>query len=164
MVTRRTILRCFAAAALVATPATATLAQRATQVVTFRVEGIDQLAFTGAPTLVISSAATGQSTASVRTPGGTWSVTTNRTGERITANVDEELPPGLVLSVHLQAPSGAQSIGFRSLGATPVEVIRDLSPTAMRDLPLTYQLDAKITAGTVVTGTRTVIFTITAGM
>ncbi|MGH7617019.1 MAG: hypothetical protein ACREPM_07325 [Gemmatimonadaceae bacterium] len=165
MVTPRTVVRSLAVMALAVTAsARATYAQqRATQVVTFRVEGIDQIAFNGAPSLVISSATAGRS-ASVRAPGGVWSVTTNHASAKITASIDEELPAGLTLSVRLTPPPGAEGTGLRALSATPVEVITNLSPTAARDLPLTYQLDATVTAGVVVAGTRTVVFTITGGM
>ncbi len=173
MVTRDTFARIIARAgagavlfalfATIAAPARA-LGQQATQVVTFRVEGIDQISFDGAPNLSITTATAGQSPASVTASGGSWSVTTNRDGTRITASVDSELPSGLTLSVRLGAPTGAASAGFRALGTTPVDVVTDLSKTAQRGLPVTYQLDALVTAGRVVAGTRTVVFTITGGI
>jgi hypothetical protein len=164
MVTLRTLVCSVAFLGVSAHATSAQRGARATQVINFRVEAIDQLAFNGTPNLVITGAPAGQAPTSVSASGGTWSVTTNHRGARITASIDEELPAGLTLAVQLAPPSGAQSEGLRTLSATPVDVITNLSPTATRDLPLTYRLDANVSAGTVVAGTRTVIFTITGGM
>src|SRR5438046_625588 len=87
-------------------------AQRASQTVTFRVEAIAQIAIQGSPTLTISTAEAGAAKTSVSASGGTWSVTTNQTAAKVTAELESEMPAGLTLSVRMDAPSGGSSAGL----------------------------------------------------
>ena len=73
----------FSIGALVAFAAVNTAsAQTATQTVTFQVTAINQIAVSGAPSLVINSAAAGSAPTSVTSAGNTWSVTTNQTARQ----------------------------------------------------------------------------------
>ncbi|HXT13993.1 MAG TPA: hypothetical protein VN706_00085 [Gemmatimonadaceae bacterium] len=138
--------------------------QRATQTISFRVEPINQISVQGSPVLTVRDAIPGGPLSSVTVDGSTWSVTTNSTGAKITANLDQDLPAGLTLSVSLGAPTGAASAGLQVLRTTPVDVVANVSRTAAADLPIRYRLDAAITSGVVVEGTRHIVFTITDGM
>jgi hypothetical protein len=136
----------------------------ATQTVGFRVEAISEIAVQGSPNLTLISAAAGSGPASVVASGSTWSVTTNESNTRVTASLTEDMPTGVTLSLKLGAPAGAVSRGFQPLGTTPIDVVTNVSRVAAAGLSLVYQLDATPRAGIVVEGTRTVVFTITAGM
>ncbi|MDB4889962.1 MAG: hypothetical protein JWL61_1817 [Gemmatimonadetes bacterium] len=72
--------------ALVAFGAVSASAQTATQTVTFQVNAINQIAFVGSPSLTITTAVAGAAPTSV-TAAGTWAVTTNQTGAKITASI-----------------------------------------------------------------------------
>ena len=139
-------------------------AQTATQVVTFAVVPINQVAVTGAPApLVINSAVAGQAPTSVSGDGGTWAVTTNEANKKITASVDQALPAGVSLEVLLGAPAGASSRGSVTLGTAASDVMVGISALNAAALPITYRLTAS--AGALVGGvsTRTVTFTIVSG-
>src|SRR5579864_8841839 len=87
------------------------LSQSATQVVTFQVDPVNQIAMTGTPSLVINTATAGSGPTSVQATGSAWSVTTNQTGAKISASIPSAMPTGLTLSAQLSAPSGAASAG-----------------------------------------------------
>ena len=139
-------------------------AQTATQTVTFQVTAINQLAVTGAPSLVINTAAAGSALTSVTSAANTWSVTTNQSGASITASIPTAMPAGLTLSANLTAPAGATSTGLTALGTTAVNVVTGITKLNAAALALSYQLDATAAAGVVSSATRVVTYTITGGV
>lgn len=155
----------FSLGALVALAAVNTAsAQTATQTVTFQVSAINQIAVTGAPSLVINAAVAGSAPTSVTSAANTWSVTTNQSGASITASIPSAMPAGLTLSANLAAPAGATSTGLTALGTTAVNVITGITKLNSAALSLTYQLDATAAAGVVSSATRVVTYTITGGV
>ncbi|HEX9940011.1 MAG TPA: hypothetical protein VGB15_22945, partial [Longimicrobium sp.] len=92
------------ALALAAFSAGNAAAQQATQDVSFEVQAINQLAFTGSPSLVISTATAGSAPTSV-TANASYAITTNESNRKITASIDGNMPSGTTLSVSLAAPS-----------------------------------------------------------
>ena len=136
--------------------------QSATQVVTFQVDAINQIAFTGSPSLVINAAAAGADP-SAATATATWAVTTNQTGAKITASIGSAMPAGVTMTVNLAAPAGASSAGAVSLGTTAVDVVTGITKTAQGALSVGYSLTATAAAGVVASTTRTVTYTITGG-
>jgi hypothetical protein len=139
-------------------------AQTATQTVTFQVTAINQVAVTGAPSLVVNTATAGNAPTSATSSGNTWSVTTNQTGASITASIPTAMPAGLTLSANLTAPAGATSTGLTALGVTAVNVVTGITKLNAPGLALVYQLDATPAAGVVVSSTRVVTYTITGGV
>ena len=139
-------------------------AQTATQTVTFQVTAINQVAVTGAPSLVINAAVAGSAPTSVTSVGNTWSVTCNQTGAMITASIPSAMPAGLTLSANLTAPAGATSTGLTALGVTAVNVVTGITKLNSAGLALGYQLDATAAAGVVSSSTRVVTYTITGGV
>jgi hypothetical protein len=157
------ITRGFAFSAFLVAPALRTAAgQTATQTVTFQVDAINQLSVAGSPSLTINTATAGSAPTSATSAGNTWSVTTNQTGAKITANIASAMPSGLTLSALLGAPSGATSAGTKALGTSDVDLVTGITKLNAAGLGLTYTLDATPAAG-VVSGTRVVTFTITGG-
>ena len=138
-------------------------AQTATQVVTFEVDAINQIAVAGTPSLIINAAAAGNAPTSVTSTGNTWAVTTNQTGAKITGSIAAAMPTGLTLSANLSAPTGAASTGLKALGTTAVDLVTGITKQNGSALALSYQLDATAAAGVVTSATRTVTYTITGG-
>jgi len=151
------------ALALLAVTATAAQAQTATQTVTFAVNAINQIAFTGAPSLTIITAVAGSAPTSVTDATSTWAVTTNQTGAKITASIAAAMPTGLTLSASLAAPAGATSAGFVALSTTAVDVVTVITKLAQGSLGVSYRLAATAAAGVVASDTRLVTYTITGG-
>jgi hypothetical protein len=139
-------------------------AQTATQTVTIQVNAINEIAFSGSPALVVSTATAGSPPASAVNSAATWAVTTNQSGARITAGLNAAVPAGLTLSVTLAAPVGATSTGIQALTTTAVDVVTGLSQVAAAALGVTYQLDATPVAGVIAPTTRIVTYTITGGV
>ena len=150
------------ALALVVFSAGKAAAQQATQDVTFEVQAINQIAFTGTPSLVISAATAGGAPTSA-SANATYAVTTNETNRKITAEINSAMPAGVTLSVSLAAPAGGSSAGAVSLGTTAQDVVTGVSTVNASGLGVTYTLQATSAAGVVASDTRTVTYTITAG-
>lgn len=147
---------------LLAGAANAASAQTANQVVTFQVDAINQIAFSGSPSLVVNSATAG-SNPTASTSAASWAVTTNQTGAKITGSIGSNMPAGLTLSVNLAAPAGGSSAGSQSLSTVAVDLVTTITMLAQGALGVTYTLDATPAAGVVASTTRTVTYTITGG-
>jgi len=154
--------RILAAMALLAGATSAASAQTATQVVTFQVAAINQISFSGSPSLVVNTATAGNDPTSASDASATWAVTTNQTNAKITASINSAMPAGLTLNVSLGAPAGTTAIG-NSLSTTAVDLVTGITKLAQSGLTVTYSLDATPAAGVVASTTRTVTYTITGG-
>lgn len=142
--------------------ATSAASAQVTQTVTFQVNAINQIAFSGSPSLLISTATAGSAPTSA-TASANWAVTTNQTGAKVTASINSAMPAGLTLSVDLAAPAGATGAGATALGTTAVDVVTGITKLATGSLGVTYTLDATAAAGVQSSTTRTVTYTITGG-
>lgn len=157
--------RILASVALLVGVTTAAAAQTtATQTVTFQVDAINEIAFAGAPSLLINSATAGSAPTSATSAVATWAVTTNQSNAKITASINAVMPAGLALSANLAAPAGASSAGLQSLSTVAVDVVTGITQIAASALGVTYQLDATAAAGVVASQSRTVTYTITGGI
>jgi hypothetical protein len=151
------------ALALVAISAVKANAQSsATQDVSFEVQAINQIAFNGSPSLVITSATTGGAPTSA-TANATYDITSNDVNRSITAQLDSDMPSGVTLSVNLAAPSGATSAGEVLLGTLGTDLVTGINTVNASGLNVTYTLRATAAAGVVPSTTRTVTYTIVAG-
>lgn len=137
-------------------------AQTSTQTVNFQVDAINQIAFSGSPSLVINTATAGNDPTAA-TANATWAVTTNQTGAKITASIGSNMPSGLTLAVNLTAPAGGTSAGSQSLSTTAVDVVTGITQLAQSAIALQYSLSATPAAGVVSSTSRTVTYTITGG-
>jgi hypothetical protein len=151
------------AIALVAFAAASAEAQTATQTVTFQVNAVNQIAFTGAPSLTITTAVAGSAPTSVTDASASWAVTTNQSTAKITASIPAAMPTGLTLSSSLTAPAGATSAGYLALSATAVDLVTGITKLAQGSLGVSYKLDATAAAGVVASATKVVTYTITGG-
>ena len=154
--------RILATVALVAGAAGAASAQTSTQVVTFQVTAINQIAFVGSPSLLVNTATAGSNPTSASDASASWGVTTNQSNAKVTASINTNMPAGLTLSVALGAPAGTTSIG-NSLSTVAVDLVTGITKLAQAGLGVTYTLDATPAAGVVASTTRTVTYTITGG-
>jgi len=130
--------------------------------VTLEVQAINQIAFNGSPSLVISSATAGSAPTSA-TASATYDITTNDTDRKITAQLDSDTPAGVTLSASLAAPSGATSAGAVPLTMTAQDVVTGINTVSASGLGVTYTLSATAAAGVLPSATRTVTYTIIAG-
>ncbi|HEV7587517.1 MAG TPA: hypothetical protein VGO40_05255 [Longimicrobium sp.] len=135
---------------------------QATQDVALEVQAINQLSFTGSPSLTISTATAGSAPTSA-TANASYAVTTNETNRKVTAQIDADTPSGVTLSASLAAPSGATSAGAVQLGTTAQDVVTGIGTVNASGLNVTYTLSATAAAGVVPSTSRTVTYTITAG-
>jgi hypothetical protein len=158
-----TARRLAAAAALIVVAAPFAQAQTATQTVTFAVNAINRIAFTGTPSLTITTATAGSAPTSVTDATASWAVTTNQTGAKITASIPAALATGLTLSSSLAAPAAATSAGFLALGTTAVDLVTGITKLAQGSLGVSYKLDATAAAGVVTSASVVVTYTITGG-
>lgn len=151
-----------AAALLVPAFAGTAAAQTATQSVSYEVQAISQISFSGSPSLVISAATAGSAPTSA-SASGSYAITTNESGKKITAQIDSNMPTGVTLTVSLAAAGGGMSEGAVVLSTTPVDAVTGISTVSQSGLAVGYQLSATVAAGVVPAGSRTVTYTITDG-
>jgi hypothetical protein len=135
----------------------------ASQAITFSISAINQIAFVGAPTLTVTTAAAGAAPSSVTNATATWAVTTNQSNAKITARIPTIMPAGVTLSSSLAAPTGATSAGFKPLTTVNVDLVTGITKVAQGALAVTYRIDATAAAGVVTAQARTVTYTITGG-
>lgn len=139
-------------------------AQQATQVVTFQVTSIRQIAVTGNPApLVIDAATAGSAPASATSSGTSYAITTNEPNQKIIASLSDAMPAGVTLEVTLTPPTGATGMGAVALGTAGVDVVSAITATTAAGLPITYRLSATPLAQVTTPATRTVTFTIVSG-
>ncbi len=158
-----TIARIVTLATLFAGVSNTVSAQTANQTVTFQVDAINQIAFSGSPSLVINTAVAGSEPTSATNSTAAWAVTTNQSGAKITASLNALMPAGLTLSVNLAAPAAATAVGPQPLTTIAVDLVTGLTRLAASALGVTYQLDATSATGVVASSSRIVTYTITGG-
>lgn len=148
-----------AAASFVCTEAQA---QTATQTVTYQVAAVDVISVSGSPSLVINSATAG-SGLTAASASGTYAVTSNGTGRKITAQLDTNMPAGVTLTANMAAPTGGTSAGVVTLTSIAANMVTGISTVDQSGLAITYGLSATVAAGVVAQANKTVTYTITTG-
>lgn len=152
-----------AAASVSAFAAIDASAQEATTTATYEVTAVDEISVTGAPSLIVNSAVAGSGLTSA-TASGSYAVTSNGTGRKITASIDTNMPAGLTLSVSLAAPTGGTSAGKKALTSIATDVVTGITQLNESGLAITYTLDAALSAGVVASANKIVKYTITTGV
>lgn len=147
---------------LTAAAASAVKAGAQTQTVTFAVNSVNQISFSGTPSLTVNTATAGSDPIPATDATGSWNVTTNQSGAKISASIATAMPAGLTLNVNLAAPAGATSAGLTALGTGAVDLVTGIAKQKGTTLSVTYELDATVLAG-VVSGTKVVTYTISGG-
>ena len=138
-------------------------AQEAEQVVTFEVQAINQISVGGSPSLTISTAVAGDAPTAV-SDVATYAITTNEEDRKITAELDENMPTGLTLTIDMAAPVGSGlSTDVQTLSTDAVALVTGVSLLNESGLGISYNLSATSAAGVVSSSTRTVTFTVVAG-
>ena len=143
--------------------ASARSAHGQTQTVTFAVNPINVISFTGAPSLTVITAVAGLNPTTVTLSTARWNVTTNQTGAKITASIPANVPAGVTLSVSLAAPAGATSLGYKPLTTVAVDLVTNITKRNQTNRTVNYRLAATPAAGVILSTTRVVTYTITGG-
>ena len=158
------ILRAAFVAALVSS-ASVFAADSTTQSVTFEVTAINELSVSGNPgTLTVSTATAGSAPNAVSDATTTYAITTNESSRKITAAIDTAMPAGVTLTAELAAPTGGTSTGAVALGTTAVDSVTGITTLNESAKTITYSLSATSAAGVVTSASKTVTFTIVAGV
>lgn len=140
--------------------ASAQATSTATQSVAYEVKIINQIAFSGSPSLIVQTATAGSELDSA-TATAAWAITTNGGNQKITAKIDSDMPTDVTLRVKL-AGTGT-SAGFVTLSSADASIVTGISKVALASLGVTYSLNAKASAGVQAAASRTVTYTIAAG-
>lgn len=136
-------------------------ATTATATVTYTIGSIDAITVSGNPgPLVVNSATAGSGPTSAVDASTTYAVTTNSTARRVTAALTTAMPTGVSLTVALQAPTGATSVGAVALTTAAQALVTGIANVAQGSLTVTYTLIATLAAAQVSGATNTVTYTI----
>lgn len=112
--------------------------------------------------LIVGTAIAGDQPLAAVDGSTVYSVTAS-SGEKITAYIDQSMPPGVTLEISLAGPAGAVSVGPVVLTTVPQDLVRSLSAGTFSGLSITYTLRATVSAGVVSPRWRTVSFAVVAG-
>lgn len=115
------------------------------------------------PFLTVQTVLAGSEPEAILDSASVYSVTTSTPNQKITANLDAALPPGVVLAVRLQAPDGATSLGMVTLTTQSQDVVVNLPAGSSSNLRITYRFTGTLAAGIVPSGSRSVTFTLKPG-
>jgi hypothetical protein len=133
----------------------------ATQTVTFSVDRISEIAFSGDPSpMIATQAVAGSNPADVFDNSSFYSVTTNGSSEKVVACLDALMPAGTMLCIMVGAPNGAVSVGTVDLNTSNQKVVTCISKVAQSSLPVSYAFESTITAGIIPLTSRIVTFTL----
>jgi hypothetical protein len=100
------------------------------------IEPINEIALQTIPSISLPP----KSIASTYTCKGSYSITTNEDGKRITASINSPLPKGATLSIKLEPPSGASSLGSVSISSQETSLVSNISKVAESNLEITYTI------------------------
>ena len=110
---------------------------------------IDNISISGNPgAMNISTATAGSQPDSVTDTSTTYSIETGLLSNRITGQLDANMPANVTLTLQLQAPTGATSQGAVSLSTTPNNLVTNLPVLLLLtpNLQMTYTLSATVSA------------------
>ncbi|MBM3197855.1 MAG: hypothetical protein FJZ58_01190 [Chlamydiae bacterium] len=79
----------------------------------------------------------------VFTSHGTYAITTNEQHKKIVGSLTSPLPPQVQLTIHLEAPKGAKSLGPMTLSEGEKNLVTEVGPVAQKALRITYVLSCK---------------------
>lgn len=75
---------------------------------------------------------------------GNYSITTNEDNKKIMGSLSTPLPPGTILTLQLEAPSGASSSGKVQLSNQNTLLVSCISKVAEENLNITYTFSSSI--------------------
>jgi len=131
---------CLAILAVLLTSSLAMAGNVAQQVVTYRVDPINEISINRASnSLVIEIDKDLQKTEG----SAVWAVTTNETDKRVIGSLDADMPPGVQLVLQLEGPQGAVSKGSVSASSSPQDLVTHISTVAQGDLKIRYRVVAE---------------------
>jgi hypothetical protein len=116
------------------------------------------------PTLRITTATAGGSPNPVTDASTTYTVFSLRTNQKITAHLNQAMPPGTSLLVTLAAPNGsATTKGAVTLTTTAQDMVTGIGFVLGGSHPITYEFTATSAAGVIATDSRVVTLTMLTG-
>ena len=155
----------FAAALILGAGGMAMAAETANQTVTYEIQAINELSVSGNPgALTVNAAVAGEAPTAVSDATSSYAITTNETSRKITGAIDTAMPAGVTLTANLAAPAGGSSTGAVALTNTATDLVTGISTLNETAKGITYGLSATSAAGVVASATKTVTFTIAAGI
>jgi hypothetical protein len=137
-------------------------ATTATQTVTYEVTAINAISVSsGGPlTITVNAATAGSAPTAATDATTTYAVTTNETGQKITGEINSNMPAGVTLTVALVAPTGGTSTGATSLSTVAADLVTGIATLNESGKTITYSLSATSAAGVVGSASKTVTLTI----
>lgn len=133
----------------------------ATQTITFSVQAISEIGFSGdPPAFIATSAVPGQDPLPVLDNSTFYAVTTNGSSEKVTASIDTNMPAGTELCIMVAAPVNATSTGIVDLDTTNQNVVTGITQVAQANLQVSYMFESTAAAGIIPLMTRIVTFTL----
>lgn len=140
-------------------------AQSASQVVTFSVTAINEIAVSGNPgALAVTAATAGSQPNEALDDSTTYMISSNGTNMKITGSINTAMPSGVTLKVNLTAPTSGSSAGDVALGIVSSDLVSGTTQVAETGKTITYKLSATVAAGVVVNANTTVTLTLTDGI
>lgn len=149
------------ASAILTTEMPARASVTASAVVQFSVNRIAVMSVSGNPeNLKINTPPAGNAPSHCDNNATYYNVTTNTSGQKISASIDADMPKGTALTVSLRAPVGAVSLGTKALKTEPQTLVIGVGNIAQQRLRITYGFDITSKAPSSLSQSRIVTYTI----
>lgn len=130
-----------------------------------RESGAQFLSVSGSPSVLRVQSATPGGTPAPATNGSTTYTidTDNNKNQKIVGRINANMPDGVTLTVTLQAPGGAISVGAVMLTTTSKDLVTSIEKNTLTTRSITYEVSATLQAGVVASQSRTVTMTVITG-
>lgn len=130
--------------------------------VTMGVTSINEIACYGnPPDLVIYVARPGMQPVSSIDNSCSYAITTNNNNQKITAQIDQEMPPFTAFTICMDAPLGGVSTGVVPMTTCAQDIVTNIPATAESGMMLCYEFSAEARAGYMAPFQRIVTYTLT---
>jgi len=159
----KTLSSLFLAFVFLSIAALAQSSEYVTQTVTIEVKPVTKIVVSGNPgPLIVGDAIPGSNLSSVDDENTKYSLTTNLENMKVVASIDQGMPDGTKLLVHLRTSKGL-SLGSVDISRAyaPVDVVTGIGKSSDKDQSIKYTFAADAAVGEIPSQSRTVTLTLT---
>jgi hypothetical protein len=160
---RKLLLNSCLVLALLVVGAHTALAQTDTTTVNYsvaQVSLVDIAASNVALNITTGVAGTGLTDATANT---TYAITNNASNQKITGQINSNMPSNTTLLVDITAPGSGSSAGAQSMTTSAADLVTGIGAVNTSGVAIDFTLQATVTAGIVSSSSKTLTLTITAG-
>lgn len=120
----------------------------------------EAISITNPSPMIMMHALAGREPEPITSQGASYSISSSNKISKISAFLNDPMPPHTTLSIQMSAPHGAQSLGRVILSTTPQDLVVHIQENTTATLPFFYIFSSTTKAGTLPLATKIVTFTL----